>query len=552
MRKWVTIRQRHLIDPEHSRLAQANTVLITGISKSYLDEDRLATLFSHLPGGVKKIWLNRNLKEMVGYYDRQRHAVAKLESAQVNLVKQARKLRANEEKKQAKQGKKEGAQTRQHQPVEQGDTASPSPSLQTLQSLGADKSEYILADKLIPRSKRPTHRLPPRHLPFSLPLMGEQVDTIDWCRREIVETTALLEKSRQVLKDDIAKPGTDGETYPPLNSAFIYFNQQIAAHIASQILLHDQPYTMHETYTEMSPEEVIWSNLSLNPYEKNVRLLISWGITFGILLLWTFPTAFIGAMSNAAELCVRYTWMSWLCKAPSAAQGIFSGVIPPILLAVLNLLLPIVLRRLAQLEGIPRKMGLEISLMTRYTLFLVIHSFLVVTLASGLISALPQIANNPSSVATILATQLPQASTFFLTYVMLQATKSAGNLAQLVSLAMYIIKLILLGGSPRSVWKMKYSMRTPEWGQLFPDVTIIAIISESPTYILVICLTPPRLYPSLPFFFSPRSHVLYGHLPGYQWTLGRRLLPALHDLQVSLSLGRKSSPAASHTRTHFR
>jgi len=61
---WVKIRQRHLVDPEHSRLAQANTVLITGIDKQYLDEDRLIQLFSHLPGGVRKVWLNRNLKEM--------------------------------------------------------------------------------------------------------------------------------------------------------------------------------------------------------------------------------------------------------------------------------------------------------------------------------------------------------------------------------------------------------------------------------------------------------------------------------------------------------
>lgn len=42
------------------------------------------------------------------------------------------------------------------------------------------------------------------------------------------------------------------------------------------------------------------------------------------------------------------------------------------------------------------------------------NSFLIVTIASGLISALPAIGKNPSSVATILATQLPKASNFFL------------------------------------------------------------------------------------------------------------------------------------------
>lgn len=70
----------------------------------------------------------------------------------------------------------------------------------------------------------------------------------------------------------------------------------------------------------------------------------------------------------------------------------------------------------ARLEGIPLKTGIELSLMTRYFMFLVIHGFLIVTLASGLVKAIPAIAKDPSSTVTLLATQLPAASTFFLTY----------------------------------------------------------------------------------------------------------------------------------------
>ena len=59
MRHFVTTRQRHLIDPEHSASAQANTILITGVPTRYLSEKALTKLFSHLPGGVRKVWLNR-------------------------------------------------------------------------------------------------------------------------------------------------------------------------------------------------------------------------------------------------------------------------------------------------------------------------------------------------------------------------------------------------------------------------------------------------------------------------------------------------------------
>ncbi len=55
--------------------------------------------------------------------------------------------------------------------------------------------------------------------------------------------------------------------------------------------------------------------------------------------------AFIGALSNAQSLCLTYSWMRWLCDLGNVPQGIITGVLPPVLLAVINLLLPVILRR---------------------------------------------------------------------------------------------------------------------------------------------------------------------------------------------------------------
>lgn len=59
MRNFTQTRQRHLIDPLHSRTAQANTLLITGVPTKFLSEQALTNLFAHLPGGVRKVWVNR-------------------------------------------------------------------------------------------------------------------------------------------------------------------------------------------------------------------------------------------------------------------------------------------------------------------------------------------------------------------------------------------------------------------------------------------------------------------------------------------------------------
>ena len=55
-------------------------------------------------------------------------------------------------------------------------------------------------------------------------------------------------------------------------------------------------------------------------------------------------------------------------------MGIIAGILPPVLLAVLMMLLPIILRLLARFEGIPKRTGLELSLMTRFFIFQVIVS----------------------------------------------------------------------------------------------------------------------------------------------------------------------------------
>lgn len=105
--------------------------------------------------------------------------------------------------------------------------------------------------------------------------------------------------------------------------------------------------------------------------------------------------------------------------------------------------------------------------MTRYFLFMVINGFLIVTLSSGLIAAIPEITKNPSSAVTLLATRLPSASTFFLTYfVTVSFSGAAGALLQIARLILYYVKLVLLGSTPRSVWNLKDSFASVAWGTL--------------------------------------------------------------------------------------
>ncbi|KAM0787652.1 hypothetical protein ACM66B_003716 [Microbotryomycetes sp. NB124-2] len=438
---YIILRQDFLMSKEHSQLAQSRTVLVTGVPKEFLTVDAMQRFCSVLPGGVKRVWMARNLDGMPDLYERRQKACSKLESAENKLLKLAAKAITKENKKASKGKGQQDLPTH----VEQ---------------------DRGLIERYVPTKKRPSHKL------GFLGLFGKKVDTIEWAREEIATTTRELEEARGVLN------GPEGNTkYPAESAAFIQFNQQIAAHMFAQCLNHHAPLRMSARYLEVAQEDVVWSNLNINPYQAKLRYVASWAATVGLIVGWAFPVAFVGLLSNVSALCLNVSWMAWLCTLPTPVNGIIQGALPPIALAVLFILLPIILRLFARLEGIPLKTSIELSLMTRYFMFLFIHGFIIVTLASGLVNSIPGIVQNPSSAVTILATQLPSASIFFLTYfVTTSFAGAAGGLLQIVPLILYYVKMFILGSTPRSVYNIKYQMNGVAWGTLFPSMTLLTVI----------------------------------------------------------------------------
>jgi hypothetical protein len=86
MAHFVHIRQQYLVSPSHSSTAQARTVMVTGIPQEFLTESALTRLFSHLPGGVRKVWINRDLGDMPKLYNQRLKACQMLEFAATSLL----------------------------------------------------------------------------------------------------------------------------------------------------------------------------------------------------------------------------------------------------------------------------------------------------------------------------------------------------------------------------------------------------------------------------------------------------------------------------------
>lgn len=115
-------------------------------------------------------------------------------------------------------------------------------------------------------------------------------------------------------------------------------------------------------------------------------------------------------------------------------------------------------------------------------------------------NSLPDLADRPGSFATSLAANLPGASTFFLTFVTLRGLAgSAGIFIQYSELAAFYAKLFLLGSTPRAVYRIRFGMRSLQWGTVFPDTTLLVVISAWARLLLshhLKTLTNVRLCPS--------------------------------------------------------
>lgn len=100
----------------------------------------------------------------------------------------------------------------------------------------------------------------------------------------------------------------------------------------------------------------------------------------------------------------------------------------------------------------------------------------MVTLTNGLIYAIKDLAENPASIASVLAREMPKASTFFITLILTRFTGTVLTLIQPISLVLYFIRITLGGGSPRSMFTSRYRLTKDQWGTIFPGITVYAVI----------------------------------------------------------------------------
>jgi len=320
-------------------------------------------------------------------------------------------------------------------------------------------------------SDRPHHRLArfswtPGWLP-GLPLLNKKVDTIFWCRGELARLNLEIEEDQK-----------HPERFPLMNSAFIQFNHQIAAHMAAQSVIHHVPKHMAPRTVEISPDDVLWDNMSIKWWEAWLRTFVVIAVVAGMVILWIFPVIFTASIAQIGQLADDYSWLRWLHDIPPKVLSVLAGILPPLFLAILLALVPPILTLLAFLSGAQTGVAQQKSVQNYYFFFLFVQVFLVVSIATSAITTLTAYLTNVASIPELLATQIPKASNYFFSYMILQALSvSSSSLLQLATLIFWFILPKIFDSTARQKWKRNTTLPVVKWGTYFPVYTNFACIA---------------------------------------------------------------------------
>ncbi|GAB2228714.1 hypothetical protein Droror1_Dr00022837 [Drosera rotundifolia] len=359
-----------------------------------------------------------------------------------------------------------------------------------------------------------------------LGLFGEKVDTIEYCNEKINELLQKLESEQKVTLREKQQ-----------SAAVVFFTSRVTAAAASQSL-HARTIDTWTVIDAPEARQIIWSNLTLGYYEREIRQYIVYFVVALTILFYMIPIGFVSAFTTLEQLKKLLPFLKVVVNIKAIAT-VLEAYLPQLALIVFLALLPSLLFFLSKTEGIPSQSHTVRATSGKYFYFTILNVFIGVTLGGTLFTTLKTVENHPNKIVNLLASSLPSNATFFLTYVALLFFVGYGlQLSRIVPLIIFHLKrkyLCVTEADVKAAWApgdLGYATRVPG------DLLVLTI---------VICYSviAPLIIPFGVVYFGLgwlvlRNQALKVFVPSYEsygrmWPhLYKRIIAALILYQVTM------------------
>jgi hypothetical protein len=276
---YINLRQAYLLTPHYAKRISARTVLFTSVPQEYLDEAKIRHMFNN---AVNNVWIAGNTKDLDKKVEERDKVAMKLEGAEIKLIKGVNAARN-------KALKKGGNADEAEQDAETGSVIS----------------------RWLPDKKRPSHRL------GLLGLVGQKVDTLEWCRSELTKTIPEVETAQLGWKQE--------GNFEKVGSLFVEFHTQADAQAAYQVITHHHALHMSPKAIGVKPQDVIWNNLSIPWWQLILRRYAVYAIVAVLIIFWAIPVGIVGIISQVSILA-SLPGLTWINDIPEVST---SAMTPP-------------------------------------------------------------------------------------------------------------------------------------------------------------------------------------------------------------------------------
>ncbi|CAI4050859.1 Phm7p SKDI_15G0750 [Saccharomyces kudriavzevii IFO 1802] len=373
----------------------------------------------------------------------------------------------------------------------------------------------------VPYKKRPKHRL--GKLPLCLG--GKKVSTLSYSSKRIGE-----------LNDEIHEKQADWASNDRQPACFIQFESQLEAQRCFQSVEAILGTThFGKCFIGHSPEDINWDTMRLSGKERHSRRAVANTIMVLLIIFWAIPVTVVGAISNINFLTDKVPFLQFINNMPDFLMGIITGLLPIIALAILMSLVPPFILKLGKMSGCVTAQETDLYCQAWYYAFSVVEIFLVVTAASSASSTVDSIIDDPSSAMTLLASNLPKASNFYIMYFLLKGlTGPTWSILQAANLVLSKFLGRFLDSTPRQKWKRYNTLSIPRMGVVYPGIEVLVCI-----YICYSIIAPILLFFSTVMLSLIYVVYLYNlnYVFGFSFDLkGRNYPRALFQIFVGIYL----------------